>query len=83
MKKSLSIWCFPGGMSLKDAMKQAKQAGFDGIELALNEQGEMGLDWEPFQVKDIRLYADEIGLEVSSFAIGLGWKYPLITKTYT
>ena len=80
MKKSISIWCFPGGMSLKDAMKQAKEAGFDGIELALNEQGEMALDWDPFKVKDIKLYADSIGLEISSFASGLGWRYPLITR---
>jgi hexulose-6-phosphate isomerase len=80
MKKSVSIWCFPGSISLKEAMKQAKEAGFEGIELALNEQGEMALDWEPFQVKDIKLYADSIGIEISSFAIGLGWKYPLITR---
>jgi L-ribulose-5-phosphate 3-epimerase len=80
MKKSISIWCFPGNMTLKDAMKQAQQAGFDGIELALNEQGEMALDWDPFKVKDIKLYADSIGLGISSFAIGLGWKYPLITR---
>jgi L-ribulose-5-phosphate 3-epimerase len=80
MKKSISIWCFPGGTSLKDAMKQAKDAGFDGIELALNEQGEMALDWDPFKVTDIKLYADSIGLEISSFASGLGWRYPLITR---
>ncbi len=76
MKKSISIWCFPGAMPLKQAMKQAKDAGFEGIELALNEQGEMALDWDPFKVKDIKLYADSIGLEISSFAVGLG----LITR---
>jgi hexulose-6-phosphate isomerase len=40
----------------------------------------MALDWDPFKVKDIKLYADSIGLDISSFAIGLGWKYPLITR---
>jgi hexulose-6-phosphate isomerase len=78
MKKSVSIWCF--NVPIKEAMKRAKDAGFDAIELALNEQGEMALDWTPLQVKDMKLYADSIGLELSSFASGLGWRYPLITR---
>jgi len=80
MKKGISIWCFPGGQPLKDSMRQAKDAGFDGIEVALNEDGEMAVGWGPFQVKDILLYANDIGLDIASFASGLGWKYPLITR---
>ena len=80
MKKAISIWCFPGDMPVREAMKQAKAAGFDGIELALNEEGEPGLDRQPSQIKDIKAAADSIGIEISSFATGLGWKHPLLTR---
>ena len=39
MKKALSIWCFAGGTGVLDAMRAAKRAGFDGIELAFAEEG--------------------------------------------
>ena len=80
MKKGVSIWCFPTDLPLKQAIKQAKDAGFEGIELALNEQGEMAVSWKPSQVQDILSYAQEIGLEIAGFALGLGWKYPLVTR---
>ena len=35
MKKGISIWSFAGS-SLEENMKLAKDAGFDGIELALD-----------------------------------------------
>ena len=79
MKKSISIWCFRG-TSLKESIKLAQDEGFDGIELAINEQGEMSLDWSPFQVKEIYSYASDLGIAVSSFAVGLGWKYPPVSR---
>ena len=33
MKKSISIWSFYGDWTLKEKMKLAKDAGFEGIEL--------------------------------------------------
>jgi len=80
MKKAVSIWCFPGGTSIKDAMRQAKEAGFDGIELAMAEEGELSLQTSPFGVKALRLEADRIGIEISSLATGLGWKYSLFSN---
>ena len=80
MKKGISIWCFPGGLPLREIMQQAKQAGFEGIELDLREEGEMSPDWSAAQVKDLRLYAHDLGLEIASFAMGIGWKYPLVTR---
>lgn len=79
MKKSISIWCF-SGTNLRESIKLAKDVGFDGIELALNETGEMGLDWSPFQVKEIFSYAADLGIAISSFAVGLGWKYPPVSR---
>ena len=77
MKKALSIWCFPGGTTIEQAMKQAKAAGFDGIELAVGEGGELTPETPLDQVKRFRDLAGRIGIEISSFASGLGWKYQL------
>lgn len=79
VKKSISIWCFHG-TNLRESIAMAKQVGFDGIELALNEQGEMSLEWSPFQVKEIYSYANDLGIPISSFASGLGWKYPPVSR---
>ena len=40
MKKSINIWSFIGKTN-KEAMKLAKDAGFEGIELALGGEGEI------------------------------------------
>jgi len=80
MKKSLSIWCFPGGTSVADAMRSAKRAGFDGIELALGEEGELSPATSDAEAAKIRDAAADIGIGISSFASGLGWKYALISK---
>lgn len=53
MKKGISIWSF-GNLSTEESLKLAKDAGFDGIELALNEEGETSLkttDKEFAQIK--------------------------------
>ena len=42
MKKGISIWSFAEG-TLKEKMKLAKDAGCDGIELALDETGEVSI----------------------------------------
>jgi hexulose-6-phosphate isomerase len=80
MKKAISIWAFPNGTEIRQAMSLAKQTGFDGIEVALNEKGEMALDWQPSQVKELKAYAGSAGIGISSLAIGLGWKYPVVTR---
>ena len=43
MKKGISIWSF-AEPDLKKCMQLAKDAGFDGIELALDEHGPVSMD---------------------------------------
>ena len=40
MKKSISYWSF-SGKNVFEAMRLAKDAGFDGIELTLDEEGDV------------------------------------------
>ncbi|GLX68630.1 sugar phosphate isomerase/epimerase family protein [Paenibacillus glycanilyticus] len=76
MKKGINIWSFPSGMAIEESIVLAKDAGFDGIELSLNESGPLSLESTIEEVRSIRRFADDTGIELSSLASGLYWDYP-------
>ena len=76
MKKGISIWSF-GNLSTEESLKLAKDAGFDGIELALNEEGETSLKTTEKEFLEIKKTADDLGVTISSVATGLYWDYSL------
>lgn len=74
MKKGISIWSF-AQTDLRECMILAKKAGFDGIELALDEHGPVSMDSTKEDILKVKAMADEIGLELYSLASGLYWTY--------
>ncbi|RTE04863.1 sugar phosphate isomerase/epimerase family protein [Paenibacillus whitsoniae] len=76
MKKGINIWSFPGMLKVNECIDIAKKAGFDGIELALNETGELSLESSEKEVAAYRQYAEDKGIQLSSLASGLYWSYP-------
>lgn len=76
MKKGINIWSFPAGMSIEESIVLAKDAGFDGIELSLNETGPLSVESTEEEVRAIRRFADDAGIELASLASGLYWDYP-------
>ncbi|CAM4208302.1 sugar phosphate isomerase/epimerase [Paenibacillus alkaliterrae] len=77
MKKGINIWSFKEGTSIGECIQLAKKAGFDGIELSLNETGELGLQATDKDVREIRARLDEAELEIAGLATGLYWSYPM------
>lgn len=77
MKKGINIWSFPDGMSVRECMALARKAGFDGIEPALAETGELSLDSGAQDIRAIRQFAKDEGIELSSLACMLHWTYPM------
>lgn len=75
MKKGLNAWAFPGTVSAGDAIKYAKKAGYDSIELNLDEKGEIGLGTQARSLKKIAAAAKRAKLEISSVSTGLYWAY--------
>ncbi|WP_438445325.1 sugar phosphate isomerase/epimerase family protein [Gorillibacterium sp. sgz5001074] len=73
MKKGINIWSFPEGMPIMECAKLARKAGFEGLELSLNESGELGLATTEQEVRSIARQIRELGLEISSLATGLYW----------
>lgn len=80
MKKGISIWSFPAEMGIRDCFELAKRAGFEGIELALNETGPMSLESSEDEIRGYKKAADEIGIEISSLACALYFNYSLTSN---
>ena len=76
MKKGISIWSFPP-QSLKESFALAKDAGFDGVEFALEEEGEITTSTSERELLAIKRNAEEQGLEPYSLACALGFNYPI------
>ena len=76
MKKGINIWSFPEG-SIKENLVLAKNAGFEGVELALNGEGELSLKATESQLLKIRREAEGLGLSLYSLSSGLCWDYRL------
>ncbi len=74
MKKGISIWSF-AETDLRKCMELAKDAGFDGLELALDEHGLVSMDSTEEDLAKVKAMAEEIGIELYSVACGLYWTY--------
>lgn len=74
MKKGISIWSFPE-QKLNRSFALAKDAGFEGVEVALAEEGEISLQTTTKQLLEIKKQADGNGIELYSVASGLYWDY--------
>lgn len=74
MKKGINVWSFSES-SVKDVLALAKKAGFEGVELALNESGELSLNSTEKEILEIKKIADNEGLDLYSLSCGLYWDY--------
>lgn len=79
MKKGISIWSFAGG-TLEENFKLAKEAGFDGVEVALALDGEINLDSTEEDLLKIKAQAKAAGIELYSVASGLYWQFSITSN---
>ncbi|MBQ8637306.1 MAG: sugar phosphate isomerase/epimerase [Clostridia bacterium] len=77
MKKGISVWSF-AEESLEKCFYLAKDAGFEGVEVALDTIGEVNLNSTKEDMEKIKGYAKAAGIELYSVASGLYWE-----KNYT
>ena len=79
MKKAINVWSYTN-KTVKECMTLAKEAGYDGIELSLDEDGPTGLDATLEDWANIKAYADELGLALPCVATGLYGSYPFTSE---
>ena len=77
MKQCISYWSVEGGLAgtrpIKEAMKEAKDAGFDGIELAIATEGVLSTRTDQATCESYRKLADDMNLTCETVAAGLSW----------
>ena len=73
MKKSISNWSFYGNWNLEQKLRLAKEAGFEGFEIDLTEDGPVSLKSSQKDVEAVRALADKAGVKLSGLATGLYW----------
>lgn len=61
-------------------MAMAKDAGFEGIELALSSKGPLSMQSTDEEILAIRENADRIGIEINALATGLYWQFSLTSN---
>lgn len=75
MKKAINVWSFPSSLPMSSKLQIAKKAGFDGIELSLDEEGEISLKSSPQELLKIKKLANDLNIQIPCIASGLYWKY--------
>lgn len=77
MKIGINYWMFEGGMEAIlppiDAMRQAKELGFESIELCIASEGVLTHRTTKEECREIVRQAQEVGIEISGVATGETW----------
>ncbi len=82
MKKSINLWAlpYPDKMTLKQCFELAKDAGFDGVEVNYNLEGDLSPEASEKDLKAIGDMARKIGIQISGVCSFLFWPYPLTSN---
>jgi L-ribulose-5-phosphate 3-epimerase len=76
LKIAINRWAFDSAMPMYDCVDLAKQSGYDGIELNLEEDGDFSLQTTAKELERVRQHCVNRELEISSLCSLLFWKYP-------
>ncbi len=78
MKKGINYWAFPANRDgtpadYLEAMRHAKDLGYDCFEVTVDQSGTVSLDTTRSQAEKVRGEADRLGIELATSASGLAW----------
>ena len=79
MLKAISCWALKDNAtrSADSLFSEARQHGFEGIELAVDLEGLLTPETTEQDCKSVLEAARKAGIKISSLASGLGWQFPL------
>lgn len=81
MKAGISTWSFPGGLAgpkdFAPIARQAKAAGFDGLEVALSAEGAVTPQTSEADLVSVGRAIRNEGIEIVGVATGLHWETSL------
>ncbi len=79
MKKGINCWCFPADFGIEKCMAIAAEAGFEGIELNMEEEkeGSINLNSTVEEILNFKELSDKYNIEITSLSTSLFWQYPI------
>jgi len=80
MLKSISQWAFENDRPLEQVFQMAREHGFEAVEVAIAEDGEITPQTTQEECNVILEKAQKAGVQLSSMASGMGWKYQIISN---
>jgi len=80
MKKGINIWTFRDQTDLRRCMNLAREAGFEGIELAYALDGPIGPESTAEDMKAVVRMAEEEDIQICSLATGVLWRFNLVSE---
>jgi L-ribulose-5-phosphate 3-epimerase len=80
MKKGINLWCFPAEWPFEEKIKVAKQAGFQGIELNVEQEGYLTLEATHQHLRDIKSLVEQYHMEITSISSNLFWQFSLTSN---
>lgn len=79
--KGINYWSYPGDLSLADFFASAKKDGYECVEPAIGDSGELHLDVTQSFCEDAVALASASGLKIATMASGLYWSYNLASQS--
>jgi hexulose-6-phosphate isomerase len=76
-KKGINYWSYPGSPSLEEFFRKAKRDGYECVEPAIADEGELDLGVTQAFCEDARALAEKHGLQIATMASGTYWSYNL------
>ena len=75
--KGINYWSYPGDPPLDEFFAKAKRDGFESVEPAIGDEGELHLDVTQSFCEDAVAKAESHGLKIMTMASGIYWNYNL------
>jgi len=79
MKKSINLWAFPypSKWTLKECFELARDAGFDGVEINFDLEGEFSAKSSDEEIREIGRLARKAGIKISGVCSFLFWPFSM------
>lgn len=77
MIKSINQWAFAPARPLGEVFAMAREAGFEGVEVTIDEKGALTPETSADECARIVARAREAGVALTGLASGFGWGFPM------
>ena len=80
MKTGVSMFSFTEDADLRHLFPLVKQAGYDGVEPVLSENGYLNQNTSEREILEIKKMAQDTGLEIPSVGVWSLWENNLVSN---